>query len=128
MQQQHNYVIEVKWTGNSGQGTDTYRSYERSHTVSIKGKPTLQCSSDVAFRGDKTKYTPEELLVASLSGCHMLWYLHLCAEAGVVVVDYADKATGTMVENTGGNGQFTEVMLYPIVTVAKHAMIDEAQS
>ncbi|MCW3108279.1 MAG: OsmC family peroxiredoxin [Segetibacter sp.] len=126
MHKQHNYSLQVLWTGNTGQGTNNYRSYERSHTVSIEGKPDLECSSDAAFRGDKTKYTPEELLVASLSGCHMLWYLHLCSDAGVVVVDYVDNATGTMTETTNGGGYFTEVTLSPIVTVAEQSMIDKA--
>ena len=43
-------------------------------------------SADPAFRGDRTRYNPEDLLVASLAACHMLWYLHLAADAGVVVV------------------------------------------
>jgi organic hydroperoxide reductase OsmC/OhrA len=126
MLKQHDYSLLVKWTGNTGQGTNNYRSYERSYTVSIDGKPALECSSDVAFRGDKTKYTPEELLVASLSGCHMLWYLHLCAEAGIVVTNYVDNATGMMVEMADGGGHFTEVTLYPTVTVVQQAMVDKA--
>ena len=125
MYKQHNYSLLVQWTGNSGCGTESYRSYERSHTVVIDGKPPLECSSYIAFRGDKTKFTPEELLVASLSGCHMLWYLHLCAEAGVVVVDYTDKAIGTMSENERG-GQFTEVSLHPTVKVAEASMVEKA--
>ena len=126
MLKQHNYSLQVQWTGNSGQGTNNYRSYGRSHTVSIEGKPDLECSSDAAFRGDKTKYTPEELLVASLSGCHMLWYLHLAADTGIIVVDYFDKAEGTMIETLDGGGHFAEVTLHPQVTVAEHSMIDEA--
>jgi len=126
MLKQHHYSLLVQWTGNTGLGTDNYRSYERSHTISIDGKPELQCSSDAVFRGDKSKYTPEELLVASLSGCHMLWYLHLCADAGVVVIAYLDNPVGTMVENPNGGGHFTEVTLHPTVTVADPSMIDKA--
>lgn len=126
MQKQHHYSLQVEWTGNTGQGTENYRGYERSHIVSIEGKPDLQCSSDAAFRGDKTKYTPEELLIASLSGCHMLWFLHLCSTAGVKVIDYVDKATGTMIETANGGGYFTEVTLSPMVTVTEPAMIDKA--
>jgi organic hydroperoxide reductase OsmC/OhrA len=126
MDKAHHYSLQLKWTGNTGHGTNNYRSYERAHTVSIEGKPVLDCSSDAAFRGDKTKYTPEELLVASLCGCHMLWYLHLCSEAGVVVTDYADNATGTMAETANGGGYFTEVTLQPIVTVTEQSMVDKA--
>lgn len=126
MIKQHNYLIQTKWTGNTGQGTKNYRSYDRSHVVSVQGKPDVACSSDAAFRGDKTKHTPEDLLVISLSSCHMLWYLHLCADAGVVVVDYIDKAKGVMAETENGGGHFTEVTLAPEVTVAEESMIAKA--
>src|SRR5688572_29026869 len=108
---QHQYKTTVTWTGNKGSGTSDYRAYERGHTISADGKTDILCSSDPAFRGDKTKYNPEDILVGSLSGCHMLWYLHLCAENGVVVTNYTDHATGIMAENSDGSGQFTEVTL-----------------
>lgn len=123
---QHNYTTTVKWTGNKGTGTSNYREFERSHIVSVDSKPDISCSSDPAFRGDKTKYNPEELLVASLSSCHMLWYLHLCSEAGVIVIDYIDNAIGTMIETSNGGGRFTEVVLNPIVTVNESSMIEKA--
>lgn len=126
MEQAHQYSLQVKWTGNTGNGTSNYRAYERAHIVFIEGKPVLDCSSDAAFRGDKTKYTPEELLVASISGCHMLWYLHLCSEAAVVVTDYLDYPTGIMAQTANGGGYFTEVTLRPIVTVTERLMVDKA--
>jgi organic hydroperoxide reductase OsmC/OhrA len=113
----HQYQIEVKWTGNTGQGTANYRAYHRDHEISVAGKPIIPGSSDPAFRGDPTRYNPEELLVASLSTCHMLWYLHLCAVANIVVTEYQDNAIGMMTETQDGGGRFTEVTLKPIVTV-----------
>lgn len=107
-------------------GTSNYRAYERSHTISAENKNEILASSDPVFRGDKTKHNPEELLLAALSGCHLLSYLHLCAVAGVVVTGYTDHATGTMVETENGGGHFTEVMLNPVVTVADASMIDKA--
>ncbi len=126
MQGQHHYKATIKWTGNNGTGTENYRNYERSHQIIIENKPDISCSSDLAFRGDMTKHNPEELLVASLSSCHMLWYLHLCSEAGIIVSDYTDYATGIMVETSNGGGHFTEVTLNPIVIVAENSMIDKA--
>ncbi len=126
MNGQHHYSLTLKWTGNKGTGTLNYRTYERSHTISISNKADLLLSSDPAFRGDKSKNNPEELLVASLSSCHMLWYLHLCAEAGVVVIDYVDNATGTMMENPDGSGRFTDVTLNPIVTLTERSMENKA--
>ena len=126
MNGQHNYAITIQWTGNTGEGTSGYRAYERSHTIIASNKTGITGSSDPAFRGDKTKYNPEELLVASLSACHMLSYLHLCAVAGVIITDYIDNATGTMVETSNGGGHFTEVTLNPIVTVAENSMFHKA--
>ncbi len=126
MQTQHQYTATIKWTGNKGTGTDHYRNYERNHEIFIDNKIAIAGSSDIAFRGDGTKHNPEDLLVSSLASCHMLWYLHVCAEAGVIVTNYIDHATGTMTETPNGGGRFTEVILNPIVTVAEADMVTEA--
>jgi len=128
IKKQHDYKITLKWTGNRGNGTKDYRSYERSHTISIDGKRTLEASSDQAFRGDNKKYNPEELLVSSLASCHMLWYLHLCSEASIVVTDYTDTAIGIMKEMPSGSGYFSDVILNPIVTVSEISMIETANT
>jgi organic hydroperoxide reductase OsmC/OhrA len=122
----HHYKATTNWVGNRGTGTSDYRAYDRNHDISMGGKPDLLCSSDATFRGDKKRHSPEDLLVASLSGCHMLWYLHLCAANGVVVLQYSDEASGTMRENPDGSGEFTEVILNPRVTVAEKTMLDKA--
>ena len=126
MNGQHQYRLTVQWTGNTGSGTSNYRSYERSHTIRIDNKTDISGSSDPVFRGDETRHNPEELLLAALSSCHMLAYLHVCAVAGVVVTAYEDTATGTMVETPDGGGHFTEVILHPVVTVSEHPMTDKA--
>ncbi len=122
----HHYSARVRWTGNTGSGTSDYRTYERSHEITAAGKPTIAGSSDAAFRGDAAQYNPEELLVSSLSACHMLWYLHLCADAGVVVTEYYDEARGVM-EETKSGGRFTRAILQPRVTVASPDMIEKAK-
>ena len=128
MSAEHHYQLAITWTGNKGTGTSGYKEFERSHSILIDGKATLLASSDPAFRGDKTKHNPEELLLASVSSCHMLWYLHLCAVAGVIVTDYTDQATGTMIETPNGGGRFTTITLHPIVIVQEADMIDKANS
>ncbi|MCJ7935008.1 MAG: OsmC family protein [Chryseobacterium sp.] len=122
----HYYKTKIHWTGNKGTGTSGYRDYERSHTVSVENKTTIEASSDPSFRGDSTKYNPEEMLLSSLSSCHMLWYLHFCSEAGIIVTEYTDEATGIMNETANGSGHFTEVTLHPAVTVAEESMIEKA--
>lgn len=122
---EHQYPIMLDWTGNTGKGTLDYKDYERSFQIQLKDKAVLYGSSDPAFRGDPTKYNPEEMLVMSLSSCHMLWYLHLCAISNVVVLGYRDKAKGFMEETTDG-GHFSKVELHPEVSVMKATMIDAA--
>ncbi len=114
---QHKYEIQVEWTGNTGEGTKTYRSYGRDLTIAAGGKPQILGSSDPSFRGDPSRYNPEDLLVASLSACHMLSYLHLCAVNHITVLDYRDAALGLMDENSDGSAQFTRVTLRPAVTI-----------
>ena len=114
----HTYGASIRWTTGNGDGTKSYRSYSRNHTIVVQGKPEIAASSDPAFRGDAGRYNPEELLVASLTSCHMLWYLHLCAVNGVTVVDYRDDASGVLEETGGGTGQFVSVALRPVVTIA----------
>ena len=109
------YEVNVTWTGNLGSGTSGYQAYSRNHEIRSGGK-TLEGSSDPAFRGDGSRWNPEELLVSTLSTCHMLWFLHLCADAGIVVESYEDNASGTMAVTEEGGGRFTEVTLRPRVS------------
>ena len=128
MKNKHHYTTNLNWTGNSGDGTSDYKSYERSYKIEVDGKSIIEGSSDPAFRGDSSKYNPEELFLASISSCHMLWYLHLCSVNNIVVIDYSDKAVGMMIENKDGSGQFESVTLHPIVVVNDSSMIEQAKS
>lgn len=114
---EHDYSATVVWTGNSGDGTKNYRAFSRDHEITCGNKPTINGSADPAFLGDSSRYNPEELLLSSLSACHMLWYLHLCADAGITVSNYTDNAEGRMIETKNGSGHFDKVMLKPIVNV-----------
>ena len=124
----HAYRVRVTWTGNTGQGTASHGGYERAHRIEAAGKPPLEGSSDPAFRGDPARWNPEELLLASLSACHQLWYLGLCAQAGVVVLAYEDAAEASMAEQADGAGQFTAAVLRPRVTVAPGSDLALAQA
>jgi organic hydroperoxide reductase OsmC/OhrA len=123
----HDYALAVSWTGNRGHGTANAAAYDRDHLVTAPGKPDLSASSDPSFRGDPERWNPEELLVASLSSCHMLWYLGLAAASHVTVTDYVDSPTGVMTEQSDGSGQFVEVTLAPVVTVADSSMVTRAE-
>jgi organic hydroperoxide reductase OsmC/OhrA len=114
----HSYNIRVDWTGNEGTGTRTYKGYRRDHVIAADGKPAIPGSSDPSFRGDPARYNPEDLLVASLSACHMLWYLHLCSVNKITVIDYKDAALGVMEESEDGSGKFVRAQLKPRVVIA----------
>jgi organic hydroperoxide reductase OsmC/OhrA len=111
MSKTHQYQMHLVWTGNKGEGTATYRSYERSYTISMANKVDFFGSSDPMFRGDASKHNPEDLLIMALSSCHLLSYLHLCATNGIVLTSYDDDATGTMTEDAVKGGFFTDVTL-----------------
>lgn len=128
MHDEHHYAVSIEWLGNRGTGTSGYRDYGRQLVVRAEGKEhELAASADRTFHGDRERWNPEELLVAALSQCHMLSYLHMAVRAGVVVTAYTDEATGTMVQE-GLGGRFTEVVLRPRVTVADASMQDRARA
>lgn len=126
---EHHYSVKMEWTGNTGKGTASYTAYSRDHVYSgIEKTLKIPGSSDPSFRGDKTRYNPEELLVSALSSCHMLWFLHLCSMHKIIVTEYVDHATGIMEETADGGGRFKEVTLHPKVVITSEAMIEKAES
>ena len=119
MGNEHHYKTSIVWTGNTGTGTSSYREYGRSYDLTSPGNDLLIAgSADATFRGEAAKWNPEEMLQSALSSCHLLAYLHLCADAGISVVSYSDDATGTMELAPDGSGRFTNVTLRPQVTIA----------
>jgi organic hydroperoxide reductase OsmC/OhrA len=125
---EHTYKASLRWTGNTGEGTKSYRGYRRDHVISCPGKPEIAGSSDPAFRGDPSRYNPEELLVASLSSCHTLWFLHLCSVNNIVVLAYEDAPVGLMIETEDGSGKFSRVQLKPRVTIAAGSDLERANA
>jgi organic hydroperoxide reductase OsmC/OhrA len=124
----HTYSARITWSNATGTGKTSYKAYSRDHVIGAPGKPDIAASSDAAFRGDAGRYNPEDLLVASISSCHMLWYLHLAAVAGVVVTGYVDEAEGTMVEDAKTGGRFTAVVLRPRVTITSGSDPEKARA
>ena len=113
----HVYKAKLTWTGNRGEGTSGYKAYARDYDVACEGKAVIKGSSDPNYLGDATRHNPEDMLLAALSACHMLWYLHLCAVNRIAVTDYEDHAEGVMEMSRDGSGQFTQVTLGPRVTI-----------
>lgn len=111
--------LGIEWTGNLGTGTSGFREYARLYRIFAEGKPDIPGTSDPAFSGDPTRWNPEELVLAAISACHKLWYLHFCAVSGVVVTEYVDHCEGTMRIRDGENGKIELVVLRPRVTIIR---------
>lgn len=126
MSKLHHYNAQIIWTGNNGSGTSSYADYERSHVVKIENKNLLECSSDAAFRGDTNLHNPEDLFLSSIASCHMLWYLHLCADNGIIVKSYTDNAYGVMQTFPDGSGNFSEIILNPVVEITEAKSVELA--
>ena len=123
----HRYAVALEWTGNTGEGTSTYRSYSREHRVTAEGPPPIEGSADRAFRGDPARWNPEQLLLVAAAQCHMLSYLHQAAMHGVAVVAYSDHPTAVMTEDGAGGGRFTQIVLHPQVTISAASDRDVAE-
>lgn len=126
MKREHQYTIAIKWTGNLGMGTDSYTAYTRDHIIKKEGANGIEGSSDPVFRGDPNKYNPEELLLSTLSSCHMLVYLHLCAVNGITITAYEDQPEGLMVEDENGSGRFVSAVLKPRIEILEESKLAEA--
>ena len=128
MSDDHLYNIKLEWTGNQGTGTSAYRAYSRDHTILVEGKPPIAGSSDPVFLGDAARHNPEDMFLASIASCHMLWFLHLASAAGIVVTAYRDKASGVMKMNPDGSGEFSSVTLSPSVAITKLSQVEQANT
>ncbi len=124
----HEYTSRVIWTGNRGEGTAHYRAYDRTWDIAVPGKPVMHCSNDPLLGGDPAKMNPEDLLLSALSACHMLWYLHYASDAGLRVLAYEDRPTGTGEIGPGGAGRFTKARLHPRVTLPKGSDLVAAEA
>ena len=123
----HKFETQVQWTGNLGAGTKTYTSYSRDHAIFGKDKKeVIGASSDPIFRGDKSKYNPEELFLASIASCHMLWYLHLCADQGITVTNYKDSPIAELLLSEDGSGKIENIILQPQILIKEKSLIDLA--
>jgi organic hydroperoxide reductase OsmC/OhrA len=128
MSKQHDYTARIVWTGNRGEGTKTYRGYDRTWDVATLGKPVIHCSNDPLLGGDAALPNPEDLLLSSLSACHMLWYLHLASVAGITVLSYQDDPVGVGETGPNGAGRFLRATLKPLIVVRAGDDLAEADA
>ena len=126
MADKHEFPSHIKWTGNRGTGTSAYRAYDRTWDLCVNGKAVLHCSNDPLLGGDPSKYNPEDLLISALASCHMLWYLHLCSQAGVTVTEYEDHPVGVGESQPSGKGRFVEAILRPRILITADSALDTA--
>lgn len=122
------YRVRIAWTGNRGTGTSAYRAYDRNWDLESPGKPVVHCSNDPALGGDPSRYNPEDMLVTAIASCHMLWYLHLCSVAGIIVTSYSDEPVGVMGLQIDGAGQFEKVTLHPRIALKPGSNVEKARA
>lgn len=118
MKQEHTYTTRIVWTGDRGEGTTHYHSYDRTWNIAIPGKPVIECSNDPLLGGDPSRPNPEDLLISALSACHMLWYLHLASQAEMIVRGYTDQPVAIGETEPDGAGRFLKATLRPHIIVA----------
>ncbi len=128
MSRLHDYTSDITWTGNRGDGTRTYRGYDRTWNIALPGKAVIHCSNDPLLGGDPSKMNPEDLLLSALSACHMLWYLHLASAAGITVTSYRDRPVGHGETSPNGAGRFLSAVLRPEIAVTAGADLALADS
>jgi organic hydroperoxide reductase OsmC/OhrA len=128
MPKTHDFTAQIVWTGDRGEGTKHYRGYDRTWRIATPGKAPIECSNDPMLGGDPSKPNPEDLLIASLSACHMLWYLHLASNAGIVVKGYEDTPLGVGETGSRGEGRFVRAVLRPRIRVVRGADLVRADS
>jgi organic hydroperoxide reductase OsmC/OhrA len=128
MAHQHDFISRIAWTGNRGEGTASYRGYDRTWDIATPGKPVTHCSNDPRLGGDPALPNPEDLLISSLAACHMLWYLHLASSAGIVVTAYEDDPIGVGESTPDGAGRFVRAILRPRITVREGADLERAEA
>ena len=127
MAKKHDFISQVEWTGNRGTGTSAYKDYDRTWDLIVPGKEVVNCSNDPMLGGDPTKYNPEDLLISALSSCHMLWYLHLCSVADIVVTAYKDTPCGIGESEPDGKGRFVEAVLRPVIHITHESDAQRAE-
>lgn len=125
---EHEYPAAIRWTGNDGSGTSSYKAYQRSWSVCTPGKPEIQCHNAPLLGGNPGLHNPEDMLIAALSACHMLWYLHMASQAGIVVHAYEDDPVGFGESEPSGAGRFDRAVLRPRIMLAKDANTDTADA
>ena len=128
MATEHDYTTQVVWTGNTGEGTKSYKGYDRTWDIEVPGKPIINCSNDPLLGGDPTLMNPEDLLISSLLACHMLWYLHLASSEGIVVESYKDVPVATGETLPNGSGKFLRAVLRPSITIKKGGDVERAKA
>ena len=122
MNNEHIFRSQLEWKKPS----ELIRGKEKNHTISIAGKADLYISAAKAFKGDLTLYNPEDLLLSSLTSCHMMSYLYCCQKNGLEILEYNDQSEAILKVNNDGSGKISQVILNPIVTIADLSQRDLA--
>ena len=124
----HLFKVALNWIKKEPQTDSSTRIYTKSHHISIEGKPDLEVSAAKAFKGDPNLYNPEDLLLSSLTSCHMMSYLYCCMQYKIEVISYQDHSEATLQVNPDGSGKIVKVDLFPEIIISNSSQIELALS
>ena len=124
----HLFKVALNWMKKDNISSSLSRIYTKSHHISIEGKPDLEVSAAKAFKGDPNLYNPEDLLLSSLTSCHMMSYLYCCAQHKIEVISYQDHSEATLQVNPDGSGKIVKVDLFPDIIISDSSQIELAIS
>ncbi|MGV0996986.1 OsmC family protein [Empedobacter falsenii] len=124
----HLFKVALNWIKKESKMDSSTRIYTKSHHISIEGKPDLEVSAAKAFKGDPNLYNPEDLLLSSLTSCHMMSYLYCCAQHKIEVISYQDHSEATLQVNPDGSGKIVKVDLFPDIIISDSSQIELALS
>ncbi|WP_066220794.1 OsmC family protein [Formosa haliotis] len=109
------FKIYNQWNSESAQDEKKAGGSLKTHQVFLEDGKHMEVSAAKPFKGDASKYNPEELLMAALSSCHFMSYKYVCDKAGILIKGYKDEVEGVLVLNADGSGAFTKITLKPTV-------------
>ena len=123
----HTFETFLTWPADAAQKLPPDPAFSRDGVLAATGKPDIPGSSPAVFGGDATRYSPEELMMLSLSECHMLTYLAIAAKKRLGILKYQDRVTGSLGVGPSGKTQMIEVLLRPRVTVTKGTNLEDVR-
>ena len=124
----HYFKASLQWNLKSEADFKSKKIYTKNHTISFEGKESISVSAAKVFKGDPTLVNPEDLLLSSVTSCHMMSYLYVCQQNNIEILSYQDHSEAILEVNSDGSGKITKIILNPTIKIKDESKIDLAIS